>query len=142
MLICGRSLSRNPVAGQAQRLPQIRIALIAYHRHGLVSHAVGSAVTAGPFTRVKCAGSDTTRAAIDYVKLHSRLHIFTVVAAALYRASRRVLYFCDQRYLAHEIRSFVRPSSVPKFRRKSGHRSETSVPRKAAGFKILRLFYR
>ena len=103
---------------------------------------VGSAVIAVPFTRIRCAGSDTTRAAIDYVKLHSRLHIFTVVAAALYPARRRVLCFCDQRYLAHEILSFVRTSSLQKFRRKSGHRSEMSVLRKAAGLnEILRLFF-
>jgi hypothetical protein len=105
---------------------------------------VASAVISVPFTQPWCAGSDTTRAATDYVELRSRLHIFTVVATALYPGiAPEFCAFVPSVTWPHEIHSFVRTSSVQKFRRKSGHRSEISLPRKAAGFnEILRFFYR
>jgi len=105
---------------------------------------VASAIIALPFTQLWCAGSDTTPAASDYVKLRGPLHIFTVVAAALYPGiAGKFCAFVTSVTWPHEIRSFVRTSSVQKFRRKSGNRSEISPPRKAAGFnEVLRLFYR
>jgi len=74
---------------------------------------VASAVIAVPFTQLWRDGSDTTRAAIDYVELRSRLHILTVVATALYPGiAPEFCAFVPSLTWPHEIHSFVRTSSV------------------------------
>jgi hypothetical protein len=105
---------------------------------------VVSAVIAVLFSQPWCAGSDTTRAAIDYVKLRSRLHIFTFVVAALYpEIAGELCAFVTSITWPHEIRPFVGPSTVKSFEESPDIASEISLPRKAAGFdQIPRLFYR
>jgi len=77
---------------------------------------VASAVIAVPFTQLWRDGSDRTRAAIDYVELRRRLHIFTVVATALYPGiAPEFCAFVPSVTWPHEIHSFVRTSSVKNF---------------------------